>query len=470
MRNKNKNQESTMRTVALQNLGCKVNSYEMDVIAQNLTEKGYHIIPFHEKADIYIVNTCTVTNIADRKSRQMLHQAKKRNPEAIVVAVGCYVQTGTEQVLMDAGVDLAIGNNKKKDLVDILEAYLENKKINDTNVIDINATYEYEDMFLTHTAEHTRAYIKVQDGCNQFCTYCIIPFARGRVRSRKLESICKEVQGLAKAGYKEIVLTGIHISSYGIDFEDEPWEDGICVEKEQSADRHDYSGRTKLIDLIERIHTIEGIERIRIGSLEPRIVTRENACRLAALSKVCPHFHLSLQSGCDSVLKRMNRKYTVAQFKESVDTLRAAFKNPAITTDVIVGFPGETEEEFAETQKYLDDISLYEMHIFKYSMRKGTVAAARKDQIPEPIKTARSAALLKMETEKSIDYRKQFLGQVVDVLFEERKDIGDQSYMIGHTREYVRVAVESERDLSNQIVAVKVTAFLENEILQGKCL
>lgn len=459
-----------MRTVALQNLGCKVNSYEMDVIAQNLAEKGYEIVPFHEKADIYIVNTCTVTNIADRKSRQMLHQAKKRNPEAIVVAVGCYVQTGTEQVLLDAGVDLAIGNNKKKELVEILEAYLAGKEINDSAVIDINATYEYEDMFLTHTAEHTRAYIKVQDGCNQFCTYCIIPFARGRVRSRKLESIYKEIEGLAKAGYKEIVLTGIHISSYGIDFENEPWEKGICVEKEQSADRHDYSGSTKLIDLIERIHAIEGIERIRIGSLEPRIVTKENAYRLAALPKICPHFHLSLQSGCDSVLKRMNRKYTAAQFAQSVAALREAFHNPAITTDVIVGFPGETEEEFEATKKYLDDISLYEMHIFKYSMRKGTMAAARKDQIPEPIKTVRSGILLKMEAEKSKAYRNQFVGNVVDVLFEERKHIDDKVYMIGHTREYVKVAVESESDLSNQILPVKVTTFLQDEILVGKCL
>ncbi len=467
-----------MRTVALQNLGCKVNSYEMDVIAQKLTEKGYEILPFHEKADVYIINTCTVTNIADRKSRQMLHQAKKRNPEATVVAVGCYVQTGTEQVLEDAGIDLAVGNNKKKDLVEILEAYLSdkegeqvyNKTMNDTSVIDINATYEYEEMQLIHTAEHTRAYIKVQDGCNQFCTYCIIPFARGRVRSRNLESIRQEVMGLAKAGYKEIVLTGIHISSYGIDFEDEPWQNGVCVEKPQSAERHDYSGSTKLIDLIERIHDIEGIERIRIGSLEPRIVTEENAQRLAALQKICPHFHLSLQSGCDSVLKRMNRKYNSVQFRESVEILRNAFDKPAITTDVIVGFPGETEEEFQITEQYLDDISLYEMHIFKYSMRKGTVAAARKDQVPEPVKTTRSSVLLHMELEKSKAYRSQFLDKVVDVLFEERKTIGNKTYMLGHTREYVRVAVESEKDLSNQILPIKLTSFLQDDILEGKSL
>lgn len=474
-----------MRTVALQNLGCKVNSYEMDVIAQKLKEKGYEIVPFHEKADVYIINTCTVTNIADRKSRQMLHQAKKRNPDAVVVAAGCYVQTGMEQVLSDAGIDLAVGNNKKRDLVEILEAYLEQKTLaksagtgealysktmNDTSVIDINATYEYEEMQLTQTAEHTRAYIKVQDGCNQFCTYCIIPFARGRVRSRNLESIREEVEGLARAGYKEIVLTGIHISSYGIDFEDAPWAEGKCVEKPQTADRHDYSGSTKLIDLIERIHEIDGIERIRIGSLEPRIVTTENALRLAALKKICPHFHLSLQSGCDSVLKRMNRKYTSEEFKKSVQALRSAFSNPAITTDVIVGFPGETEEEFAATEKYLDDISLYEMHIFKYSMRKGTVAAARKDQVPEPVKATRSSVLLNMELQKSKAYRSQFLDSEAEVLFEESKVIGGKTYMLGHTREYVKVAVETEKDLSNLILQVKLDSFLQDDILEGKCL
>ncbi len=467
-----------MRKAALQNLGCKVNSYEMDVIAQKLKEKGYEIVPFHEKADVYIINTCTVTNIADRKSRQMLHQAKKRNPEAVVVAVGCYVQTGTQQVLEDAGIDLAIGNNKKKDLVEILEAYLSdrageqvyNKTMNDTSVIDINATYEYEEMQLTHTAEHTRAYIKVQDGCNQFCTYCIIPFARGRVRSRNLESIRQEVMGLAKAGYREIVLTGIHISSYGIDFEDEPWQDGICVEKPQTAERHDYSGTTKLIDLIERIHDIDGIERIRIGSLEPRIVTEENAKRLASLQKICPHFHLSLQSGCDSVLKRMNRKYNSAQFQESVEILRNTFDNPAITTDVIVGFPGETEEEFQTTKQYLDEISLYEMHIFKYSMRKGTVAAARKDQVSESVKATHSSVLLQMESQKSKEYRSWFLGEEREVLFEERKIIKNKTYMIGHTREYIKVALETEKDLSNQILPIKLTSFLQDDILEGKCL
>lgn len=470
-------EEKKMQKVALHNLGCKVNSYELDVIGQKLQEKGYTIVPFDEKADIYIINTCTVTNIADRKSRQMLHQAKKRNPDAVVVAAGCYVQTGKEQVLTDAGIDLAIGNNKKKDLVEILEAFLADrqdscgmdKTMNDTSVIDINATFDYEEMQLTHTAEHTRAYIKIQDGCNQFCSYCIIPFARGRVRSRHLENIYQEVEGLAKAGYKEIVLTGIHISSYGIDFEDDAWAEGKCVEKEQSEERHDYSGASKLLDLVERIHDIEGIERIRLGSLEPRIVTRESAKRLAAMSKICPHFHLSLQSGCDETLKRMNRKYTTAQFKESVEALREAFGNPAVTTDVIVGFPGETEEEFADTVAYLEDISLYEMHIFKYSVRKGTRAAVMKGQLTEAVKTKRSAVLLDMEARKSKEYRGQFIGTQVDVLLEEEKEIQGSHYMIGHTREYVKVAVpmgaNTADSLTNTIVRVSTSAFLTDDIL-----
>ncbi|MBO5347506.1 MAG: MiaB/RimO family radical SAM methylthiotransferase [Lachnospiraceae bacterium] len=470
-----------MQKVALHNLGCKVNSYELDVIGQKLEEKGYSIVPFDEKADVYIINTCTVTNIADRKSRQMLHQAKKRNPEAVVVAVGCYVQTGKEQVLQDAGIDLAIGNNKKKDLVEILEAYLADKAdtgcvdktMYDTSVIDINATYDYEEMQLTHTAEHTRAYIKVQDGCNQFCSYCIIPFARGRVRSRHLDNIRKEVEGLAKAGYKEIVLTGIHISSYGIDFEDDAWAEGKCVEKPQSRERHDYSGAGKLLDLVERIHDISGIERIRLGSLEPRIVTQESAKRLAALPKICPHFHLSLQSGCDETLKRMNRKYSTVQFRGSVQALRDAFDNPAITTDVIVGFPGETEEEFGQTVQYLEELSLYEMHIFKYSVRKGTRAAVMKGQLTEVIKTKRSAVLLGMEARKSKEYRSQFVDKRVAVLFEEEKEVCGKTYMIGHTREYVKVALPLEsvsRDvnLTNHIIEVEVKDFLTDDILLAR--
>ena len=360
-----------MKNVALHNLGCKVNSYELDVVQQMLQENGYNIVSFDEMADIYIVNTCTVTNMADRKSRQMLHRAKTLNPKAIVVAIGCYVQTGKEDVILDESIDLAIGNNRKKDIVAIIESYLKergllqvsekvDKTLQDTTIIDVSSTYEYEEMTLKKTAEHTRAYIKIQDGCNQFCTYCIIPYARGRVRSRRWEDIRQEIEGLVAVGYKEIVLTGIHISSYGIDFEEESWKQGESKEALKSEGRHDYSGASKLIDLIERIHEIEGLQRIRIGSLEPRIVTEEFARRLASLERICPHFHLSLQSGCDTTLKRMNRHYSAKEYLESVERLRKAFKRPAITTDVIVGFPQETEEEFAETKAFLEQIGFFD--------------------------------------------------------------------------------------------------------------
>ena len=367
-----------MKNVALHNLGCKVNSYEIEVMQQKLQEKGYNIVPFDEVADIYIVNTCTVTNIADRKSRQMLHRARQLNPNAIVVAVGCYVQTGREAIEGDDSIDLAIGNNRKKDIVTILEEFLRerglevpaegrDKTLHGTTILDINHTDEYEEMTLRQTAEHTRAYIKIQDGCNQFCSYCAIPYARGRVRSRREEDVLEEIRGLVAAGFKEIVLTGIHISSYGIDF------DG----------KKAYSGESRLIDLVERIHDLEGLERIRLGSLEPRIVRSEAVRRLSALPKVCPHFHLSLQSGSDTVLKRMNRHYTTGEYYTSVELLRRYFGQPAITTDIIVGFPGETEEEFAQTEAFLEKVCFYEMHIFKYSKREGTTAAAMPGQVPE---------------------------------------------------------------------------------------
>ncbi|MBQ9140987.1 MAG: tRNA (N(6)-L-threonylcarbamoyladenosine(37)-C(2))-methylthiotransferase MtaB, partial [Lachnospiraceae bacterium] len=397
-----------MKNVALHNLGCKVNSYELDFVQQMLQENGYNVVPFDEKADIYIVNTCTVTNIADRKSRQMLHRAKSKNPEAVVVAIGCYVQTGKEDVVLDDCIDLAIGNNRKKEIVSIIEAFLQergmlqapdrvDKTLQDTTIIDVNNTYEYEEMTLKRTAEHTRAYIKIQDGCNQFCTYCIIPYARGRVRSRRWEDIFGEIEGLVANGYQEIVLTGIHISSYGIDFEQEAWEQGRSIEALKAEGRHDYSGASKLIDLVERIHGIEGLKRIRIGSLEPRIVTEEFARRLAALDKVCPHFHLSLQSGCNATLKRMNRHYTAEEYLRSVEVLRKAFGRPAITTDVIVGFPQETEEEFEQTRAFLEKIGFFEMHIFKYSKRKGTIAAGMSGQVQDSIKSVRSNILLELE-------------------------------------------------------------------------
>lgn len=438
-----------MKKVALHNLGCKVNSYEIDVMQQMLQKNGYQIVEFEQKADIYIVNTCSVTSIADRKSRQMLHKAKKHNPDSIVVAVGCYVQTGTEDILKDEGIDLAIGNNKKKDLVNILEQFLkekgmhtEDKTLHNTTIIDINHTKEYEEMTLEQTAEHTRAYIKIQDGCNQFCTYCIIPYARGRVRSRKKEDIIKEIKGLVKRGYKEVVLTGIHISSYGTDF-----------------------GQAGLLDLVQSIQEIEGLHRIRLGSLEPRIVTEEFAKGLSELSKVCPHFHLSLQSGSLNTLKRMNRHYTPGEYLKGVEELRKAFVNPAITTDVIVGFPGETEEEFEETKEFLENIRLYEMHIFKYSIRKGTIAAKMPDQVPDQIKAERSDILLEMEEKLSREYREIYIGQEVAVLFEEEKEILGESYQIGHTSQYVKVAYKTDKNLSNQIVSGTVTRLLTNDIL-----
>lgn len=441
-----------MKSVALHNLGCKVNAYEMDVMQQMLQEKGYQIVPFDKKADIYIVNTCTVTNIADRKSRQMLHRAKKLNPDAVVVAVGCYVQNGTEAVETDASIDLAIGNNRKKDLVQILEDYLENRQQGDT-VIDIASTDEYEEMQLKETAEHTRAYIKIQDGCNQFCTYCAIPLARGRVRSRKPEHVIEEVRGLAKAGYHEIVLTGIHLSSYGLDFL------GI-----RSADYRDACEKGYLLELIEILADIPGIERIRLGSLEPRIITKEFVTRLSACQKLCPHFHLSLQSGCDATLKRMNRHYDTAQFEAGVRLLREAFDRVAVTTDVIVGFPGETEEEFAQTVEFLDRIGFYEMHVFKYSKRAGTPAAAMKQQVPDQVKAKRSDILLQMDEAKSRAYRENYLGEEVEILLEDKKEIDGICYTVGHTKDYVLAAVEGS-ETTNRFVTGRAMTFISDDIL-----
>lgn len=444
-----------MKKAALHNLGCKVNAYETDVMQQKLEENGYKIVPFDEVADIYIINTCSVTNIADRKSRQMLHRAKARNPEAVVVATGCFVQTGEEQLLKDGGVDLIVGNNKKREIVPILEEFMRRREVGEApaktldgeTVIDINHTDEYEEMQLEKTAEHTRAYIKIQDGCNQFCTYCIIPYARGRVRSRKPEDILAEIRELSGKGYQEVVLTGIHISSYGTDFE----KKGIPA--------------CTLIGLIEKIQTVEGIRRIRIGSLEPRIVTAENARRLAKVDKLCPHFHLSLQSGCDETLRRMNRHYTAEEYAQCVNNLRSVFRDPAITTDVIVGFPGETEEEFMKTREFLEKIRFYEMHVFKYSKRKGTVAAEMEGQVPEERKTERSRELIGMEKRHSVEYRKLWIGREAEVLFEEERTIGGRKYQIGHTVHYVRAAVPTDECLSNRILKGKLTGFLTDDLL-----
>ncbi len=478
-----------MKSVALHNLGCKVNAYELEAIGQKLQEKGYQIVPFDDIADIYIVNTCTVTNIADRKSRQMLHRAKRRNPDAVVVALGCYVQTGKEEALLDGSIDLAVGNNRKKELPELLEEFLrkrdvlremeaggsekdglvDQKTLNRRSLIDIDREQEYEEMLseggadMKPSGEHTRSYIKIQDGCNQFCSYCIIPFARGRVRSRRPEDVLREVRRLAAGGCREVVLTGIHISSYGMDFIQKT--DGDYLESgsdlRQTAQKRQY-----LLNLVREIAGTEGIERVRLGSLEPRIITREFAEGLAALPQVCPHFHLSLQSGCDATLKRMNRHYTAEEYYEKVRLLREVFENPAITTDVIVGFPGETEEEFETTAAFLEKVHFFEMHVFKYSVRKGTVAASMKDQVPEQVKNERSARLIEMEQRLSREYRAQYIGKEITVLTEDCAQLAEESWRLGHTQTYVKAAVPAALAGRNELITGCVTGFLTDEILR----
>lgn len=431
-----------MKKAALHNLGCKVNAYETEAMQHLLEEAGYEIVPFTQKADVYVINTCSVTNMADRKSRQMLHKAKKNNPDSIVVAAGCYVQTSEKEVLNDLSVDIVIGNDRKHDLVRLLEEYSLDS-VNDT-VDDINdGKHDFEELFIDQTKEHTRAFIKVQDGCNQFCSYCIIPYARGRVRSRRFENVIAEVERLAANGFKEVVLTGIHLSSYGVDFEE----------------------TTGLLELIQAVNAVKGIERIRLGSLEPKIVTEHFASELSKLDKICPHFHLSLQSGCDATLKRMNRKYTTKEYERGCELLRKYFVHPAITTDVIVGFPGETEEEFEQTKAYLEHIHFYEMHIFKYSKRKGTRAAVMPDQIDEQIKAVRSEKLIALGHDMSKEFRKFYIGKNEEVLFEEKAVIGDKEYFVGYTKEYVKVAKKTDENLENQIVSGRISGMLTDEIL-----
>lgn len=435
--------------VALHNLGCKVNAYEIEAMQQLLEEAGYEIVPFEPGADIYVINTCTVTNIADRKSRQMLHKAKKMNPEAIVVATGCYVQTGGDKLEKDEAIDLVLGNNQKINIVEALAEYAENKPGHGSHVIKINQTKEYEELSIDHTAEHVRAYIKVQDGCNQFCTYCIIPYARGRVRSRNIESVLKEVHSLAEKGYKEVVLTGIHLSSYGVDFPEEKKE--------------------TLLSLIRAVHEIEGIQRIRLGSLEPGIVTREFAEGIAALPKVCPHFHLSLQSGCDETLERMNRRYRSGEYRERCELLREVYGNPALTTDVIVGFPQESEEEFQKSYDFVDGIHFYETHIFKYSRRQGTKAAAMDGQLTEAEKARRSEKMIEMHHRHASDYEKSMIGKELEVLIEEEYTNDGRTWYLGHSREYIKTAVpKSENYGVNDIIRVKAERFLEEHIMTGE--
>lgn len=436
------------KTVATLTLGCKVNQYETDAVQQLLQEAGYEIVEFQEGADIYLVNTCSVTNMADKKSRQMLHRAKKMNIQSVVIAMGCYVQSAADELMKDPYVDLVIGNNKKKEIVSILSEYFKNYEKHQ-EVIEIDEVDEYEEMGIHQVSEHTRAYIKVQDGCNQFCSYCIIPFTRGRIRSRKLEDIIQEVEKLAENGYQEFVLTGIHLSSYGKDFE----------EKEQL-----------LLSLVQAVAKIKGVSRVRLGSLEPRIITEEFVRTLVQIEEFCPHFHLSLQSGCDSTLKRMNRHYSCEEYKNSCDLIRSVFDRPAITTDIIVGFPGETEEEFEETRRYLEELSLYEMHIFKFSRRKGTKADRMLEQIPEKDKTKRSQILLEMTKKQKEIYENQFIGMEVEVLLEEEYSENNFSYFVGHTKRYQKIAVRGEDLQSNRMVKVIVEDRLPSGILVGNCI
>ena len=439
---------NTMKTVALITLGCKVNQYETDGMAQKLKEAGYQIVPLETGADITIVNTCAVTNMAQRKSRQMMSRAKKKNPDTILVAAGCYIQNAEKTLDELKEVDIFLGNNQKHEIVKYIEEYLKSHS-QTSHLIDINHTSEYEEFSLASTAEHTRAYVKIQDGCNQFCSYCIIPYVRGRVRSRNSDDIVKEAKKLVKDGYQEIVLTGIHISSYGVD-------------KPEEGD---------LLSLLKKLHEIESLKRIRLGSLEPRIITTEFVQAIVSMPKICPHFHLSLQSGTDATLKRMNRHYTCEEYAQKVALLRKYYTLPAITTDVIVGFPGESEEDFEQTYRYLETLNLYEMHIFKYSVREGTNAAKMPDQIDGSIKQKRSEALLELTQRQKKDYEEHFLGEVEEVLFEEVIEQNGESYVVGHTMRYVKVAVKkSEKNIINCICPVKLQSRLNKDYIFGEIL
>ena len=427
------------KKVALHNLGCKVNAYEIEAMQQMLEQAGYEIVPFAPGADIYIINTCTVTNIADRKSRQMLHKAKKMNPDAVVVAAGCYVQAKKDEAQIDEAIDIVLGNNKKQDLLAVLEQY-DREKGQEKELIDLKEPVAYEELKLSSTGEHTRAYLKVQDGCNQFCSYCIIPYVRGRVRSRKRQEIVDEVKRLVKNGYQEFVLTGIHLSSYGVDCSD------------------------SLLQLILAVHEIEGVKRIRLGSLEPRIITEEFVKTISSLSKICPHFHLSLQSGCDETLKRMNRRYTAGEYLDGCALLRKYFDHPALTTDVIVGFPQESEEEFEKSRDMIERTGFYETHIFKYSRREGTRADRMEGQIPEQVKTARSHVLIELGKQQKQKFMEYYLGREVEILFEEQAQIHGKTYWIGHTRESLKAAAETKESLENCIKIGQHGGFVEDGV------
>ena len=462
-----------MRTIAFHNLGCKVNSYETDAMAQKSAEFGYEIVDFEQKADVYVVNTCSVTNIADRKSRQMLHKAKKTNPDSVVVAVGCFVQANPEEVAKDEAIDLIVGNNKKNELFEILKEYFD-KKSSENNAIESGKTgekdlngetiadvksCEYEEMKITKSTEHSRVFVKIQDGCDRYCTYCIIPYVRGHIRSRKPEDVLSEIKEIAKNGYREVVITGIHLSSYGKDF------DGTGKPSLDYNDNADY-----LIKVLKDIDEIDGIDRIRIGSFEPMILSEDFVSKLSSVKKLCPHFHISLQSGCDSVLKRMNRHYDTEKFYEKTVLLRKYFPGCALTTDVIVGFPGESEEEFETTYKYLEKIRFFETHIFPYSRRKGTVADRMPDQLTMNEKKERVSKLLELDARLSKEFRESKLGDTDNIIVEEIKTINGENYYVGHTPEYLMVALKEESSLSKQIghtIKVKLDKMLTDEVVLG---
>ena len=454
-----------MRTIAFHNLGCKVNSYETDAMAQKCIEKGYKIVDFEQKADIYVVNTCSVTNIADRKSRQMLHKAKKQNPDSVVVAVGCFVQANPEEVAKDEAIDLIVGNNKKKDLFEIVEEYLNQKSVSKdlegTTVTDIHHC-DYEELKINKSEEHSRVFVKIQDGCDRYCTYCIIPYVRGNLRSRKPEDVVREIKEIAANGYREVVITGIHLSSYGKDF----LKDG--------KPSLDYSGNADyLINLLKDINEVEGIDRIRIGSFEPMILSEDFVSKLSKITKLCPHFHISLQSGCDSVLKRMNRHYDTKEFYEKTVLLREYFPGCALTTDVIVGFPGETEEEFNTTYDYLTKIKFFETHIFPYSRRKGTVADRMPGQLTMNEKKERVTKLLELDDKLSREYRESKLGETDNIIVEEIKTINGEDYYVGHTPEYVMVALKEDETISKLIghtVKVNLYKMLTDDVVLGNII
>lgn len=440
-----------MKKVAFHTLGCKVNIYETEAMQELMQKAGYSIVDFDDKADIYVVNTCSVTNMADRKSRQMLHKAKKDNPDAVIVAVGCYVQAAAKSIKQDEKIDIIIGNNMKNKIADIINDYYEYQDPNTVDisgdfVLDISKIKEYEEFRVLKHKEHTRAFIKIQDGCNQFCSYCIIPYTRGRVRSRSIEEIEKEVRDLVNAGYKEVILTGIHISSYGLDFED----------------------RIQLIELVEKVAAIEGVKRLRISSLEPRIITEEFVERLAKLDNFCPHFHLSLQSGSDNTLKAMSRRYDASEFKEGVRLIRKYFDMPALTTDIIAGFPGETEDDFTESLEYIRDIGFFELHVFPYSKREGTKAASMKETLSNKDKTRRVNLLLSMQEPIRRKFLEEKIGKEVEVLIESEFEHENKRYVLGHSKEYIKVALPYIEKARNMIIPAKLISFIKDDIILGE--